>query len=183
MLLAAILISLIVSHFAHGETMGHSYAIDVDLDPPIGVPAIQATATPEQPGVGIPKSEPPPLRGQKSEMSPSFRKGCGGYPVCNPFYAEFKACEPTCEPIGYHSHRHDPGSCHNSGRAIDVFGMKCADTGNRYMAINNGRYQDMVRCVKRRGKLKVLWHNGRHRTAGHHDHAHFSVTCNGGRRW
>lgn len=103
-------------------------------------------------------------------------------PVWKTFAKNFAACAPGCSPVQYNVWRHhDHGSCHSQGAAIDVFGMKCDDDGRTHMSINRApRFESMVKCM--RSKMPTLHRNGRHVTQGHHDHAHFSIGCFGGRR-
>lgn len=116
-------------------------------------------------------------------------------PVWEPFLARFQQCAPGCDPIGYSAWRKSTRSCHGEGRALDLFGMRCAD-GN-HMAIhsgrNQGRFAALVQCLSEGrinrvqrlapGELGCLWHNGSEQTAGHRDHVHVSIGCKGGRRW
>lgn len=139
-------------------------------------------------GVGRPEKVEPKV--SKFEIPKSFQNGCGTWPICSPFYKALKACEPTCEPINYTSHnnRGDGGqSCHNSGRAIDVFGIKCSDTGKSYMAIGGSdRFKSLVKCARGKG-LVVLYQNKSPKkygiTQAHYDHGHFSIKCHGGSYW
>ncbi len=104
-----------------------------------------------------------------------------GAPIWPSFVAKFRQCAKGCIPYIVSVKREGAVSCHSGGRAIDVGGLVCG--GTTHMAINRGRYDSFVSCMK--GKMKTLYRNGPGITAGHHDHAHFSNGCtvSGGRRW
>lgn len=116
-------------------------------------------------------------------------------PVWRPFLRKFQQCAPGCQPIGYSAWRRSSVSCHGQGRALDLFGMRCAD-GN-HMAINSsrtsGKFARLVQCLSEgrinrvqrlgEGQLGCLWHNGPGTTSGHKDHVHVTIGCQGGRRW
>ena len=96
-----------------------------------------------------------------------------GAPVWNTFMRNLGGCAPGCQPVGHNAYRSGRGSCHNTGRALDVPSIRC---GNRtFRAINGGRFAEIVSCMKR--KMIVLYRNGPGVTSGHHDHAHFSLGC------
>lgn len=142
----------------------------------------------EKAGVGAPEKVEP--KEKKFELPKTFKNGCGNWPICSPFYKALKACEPTCEPINYTSYnnRGDGGvSCHNTGRAVDVFGIKCSDTGKSYMAIGNSqRFRDLVKCARQKGLVVLYRNKNPHKcgiTQAHYDHAHFSIKCHGGKYW
>jgi hypothetical protein len=104
-------------------------------------------------------------------------------PIWNSFIRNFHQCEPGCNPVQYMAEgQRGHLSCHTGGKAIDVFGMVC-DDGRRYMAIERGhtRYERLVNCM--RGKMKVIYRNGRALTAGHNNHAHYSNGCYNGRMY
>jgi hypothetical protein len=96
-----------------------------------------------------------------------------GAPVMGPFLRNLKSCAPGCAPVDYNAYRSQSNSCHNTGRALDVHGIQCG--GKTHMAINGGRFAEIVRCMK--GKMHVLYRNGPGTTSGHHDHGHFSIGC------
>lgn len=123
---------------------------------------------------------------QKAHYSAPSKKSLGysgnrGGDVWSPFLKDMAVCAPGCRPYDANVWRHDGGpSCHNVGRAVDVFGITC---GNKnYMAINRGRFEQFVGCMRHQG-LIVLYRNGRDITQGHHNHGHFSLGCHGGRYW
>lgn len=112
-------------------------------------------------------------------------------PIWDYFMENLQACEPGCVPIQYFTFGprfNEDGSrkrsCHDSGRAIDVFGIKCSD-GVHMATEHGGRYERMVARMKRRmkGYGRVYYRNGRGRTRGHFDHAHFSIGCYGHSYW
>lgn len=94
-------------------------------------------------------------------------------PVWGPFIANLKKCAPGCQPVNFNAYRNQRNSCHYSGRALDVGGIRC--DGRTHHAINGGKFASMVQCMK--GKMKVLYRNGPGRTSGHNDHGHFSLGC------
>ena len=95
-------------------------------------------------------------------------------PIWGSFISNFKACAPGCIPARYGTFgRRGNKSCHPSGRAVDVGAIICG--GTAYMAINGGRFAQFVSCMD--GPMHSLYRDGRGRTAGHHDHAHFSNGC------
>jgi hypothetical protein len=103
----------------------------------------------------------------------SYGAGSTHAPVWPTFIRNLHSCAPGCVPVNYNAYRHQRNSCHNTGHAVDVGGISCG--GHVYRAINGGRFAQMVRCMK--GKMIVLYRNGPATTAGHHDHAHFSIGC------
>ncbi len=100
-------------------------------------------------------------------------------PVWPTFVRAFKRCAPGCQPVNYHAFGSRGGkrTCHTSGRAIDLHGMRCGN--QHYASQGRGRFEQMVKCMRRQG-LKALYFNGRDITAGHQDHAHFSIGCYNG---
>lgn len=94
-------------------------------------------------------------------------------PVWGPFMRNLRGCASDCQPYNYNAYRKSKRSCHNTGRALDVGAFKCG--GRIHQAIHGGRYAKIVSCMK--GKMRVLYRNGRGVTSGHHDHAHFSIGC------
>jgi hypothetical protein len=195
---------LMLAPAAFADRTATTYAIDLDLletedaSPAVGAPqkidpsSLISTGgkakAAEKSGVG--KPEKVESKSKKFELPKSFRNGCGSWPICSPFYKALKACEPTCEPINYTSYnnRGDGGrSCHNSGRAIDVFGIKCSDTGKSYMAIGNSqRFRDLIKCSRQKGLVVLYRNKNPHKcgiTQAHYDHAHFSIKCHGGKYW
>lgn len=103
-------------------------------------------------------------------------------PIWASFIKNFRACAPGCAPANYSTYgkRRKP-SCHNTGKAVDVGSIACG--GREYKAINAGKFKKFVGCM--RGKMKTIYQNGRHKTLGHRDHAHFSNGCTlpGGRKY
>jgi hypothetical protein len=103
-------------------------------------------------------------------------------PIWAPFARSFEACAPGCQPVQIGIHREPNGrrSCHHSARAIDVGAMVCG--GRIYRAIDNGRFGQMVSCM--RSRLRTLYRQPHRRHLGasqaHYDHAHFSIGCYGG---
>lgn len=132
-------------------------------------------------GVGPRESEQlPPKEITRIRAANGAERSAQKAPVWNPFIKALKVCAPGCEPIQYSAYRGHGKTCHRTGTALDVFGIKCG--GRTYMAINGGKYAEMVKCMK--GKMKkVLYRNGRDITLGHHNHAHFSIGCYGGTYW
>jgi len=114
-------------------------------------------------------------------------------PIWQPFARAFAACAPGCQPaqIGIHRAPNGRMSCHHSNRAIDVGAMICG--GRVYRAIDNGRFGQMVSCMRntfmRQGKSQnsVLYRQSHKRhlgpTVAHYDHVHISIGCHGGRFW
>jgi hypothetical protein len=103
-------------------------------------------------------------------------------PIWASFISNFKKCAPGCQPANYATYgKRGKPSCHNTGRAVDVGAIVCG--GVTHKAINRGRYEKMVNCMK--GKMIVLYRNGKGITTGHHDHAHFSNGCvlKGGKKY
>lgn len=95
-------------------------------------------------------------------------------PIWGSFIRNLKSCAPGCVPANYSTYgKRSKESCHNSGRAADVGSIVCK--GKEYTALRGGKFAEMVSCMK--GKMKVLYRNGKHRTLGHNDHAHFSNGC------
>lgn len=95
-------------------------------------------------------------------------------PVWRPFMNGLAQCAPGCQPVNYNAYRNQRVSCHGSGRALDVGGLRCGRT--THMAINRRKFEEVVRCM--RGKMKkVIYRNGSHITEGHRDHGHFSLGC------
>lgn len=103
-------------------------------------------------------------------------------PIWAPFARNFEACAPGCQPLQVGIHREPNGrmSCHHSARAIDVGGMVCG--GRVYTAMGNGRFGQMVSCMRRRMPTLYRQAHKRHLgvTQAHYDHAHFSIGCYGG---
>lgn len=104
-------------------------------------------------------------------------------PIWKPFIRNFEKCAPGCEPTDYGTWgKRGNRSCHPTGEAIDIFGMTC---GNKhYPALNaprNGPFQKMVRCMKEKMGMSVLYRDKDPKkhglTKAHYDHAHFSYTC------
>lgn len=106
------------------------------------------------------------------QMQNKIRNRKGNGPVWNPFINNLAKCASGCKPTGWHTYRKQVNSCHNTGRAIDVFGFKCG--GKNYSAYT-AKFASIVKCMK--GKMKVLYKNGPGKTSGHNDHAHFSIGC------
>ena len=80
-----------------------------------------------------------------------------------------------CLPVGLGVYNKDGStrSCHNSGRAIDVMGVKC---GSRPVSKPYGKvYDTMVKCMRKKF-YKTIFKDG----GLHEDHAHFSLGCYGG---
>ena len=101
-------------------------------------------------------------------------RGAKSAPIWNRFYKDFKKCAPDCEPAQYGTWgSRGNASCHPSGQAVDVGAIKCG--GTLHTALGGGKFATFVSCM--RGKMKTLYRNGKHRTKGHHDHAHFSYGC------
>lgn len=103
-------------------------------------------------------------------------------PIWGPFMANFKKCAPGCVPANYSTYgKRGRPSCHNTGRAADVGAIVCG--GKTYKAINRGKYESFVGCMKK--YMIVLYRNGKGITEGHHDHAHFSKGCTlpGGKKY
>jgi hypothetical protein len=115
-------------------------------------------------------------------------------PIWDSFYANFKSCEPTCEPslaLDPYRNENTPATCHHGGRAIDIPAMQCSDGGHKAMTRSGQpepRFAKMVACMKT--KMKVIYfqpmtiyskrlHRTLHRniTEAHHNHAHFSNGC------
>lgn len=95
-------------------------------------------------------------------------------PIWASFMANFKKCAPGCAPANYSTYgKRAKPSCHNTGRAADVGAIVCG--GKTYKAINRGKYETFVGCMKK--YMIVLYRNGKGVTLGHHDHAHFSNGC------
>lgn len=95
-------------------------------------------------------------------------------PIWGSFIGHFKACAPGCIPARYGTFgRRGNKSCHPSGRAVDVGAIICR--GTPHMAIKGGQFTQFASCMSER--MHTLYRNGRGRTAGHHDHAHFSNGC------
>lgn len=95
-------------------------------------------------------------------------------PIWGSFIRNLKACAPGCVPANYSTYgKRRQASCHNSGRAVDVGAIVCK--GVTHTALRGGKFKDMVECMS--GKMIVLYRNGKHRTLGHNDHAHFSNGC------
>jgi hypothetical protein len=101
--------------------------------------------------------------------------------IWSSFAKYFEECAPGCQPVGMGSYR-DPHvrpkpSCHHIRAAIDVAGMRCG--GTTYMAsrestgrnAGQGRYSDLVRCMRRKGMRTMYMEHD------HYDHAHFSYGC------
>ncbi len=103
-------------------------------------------------------------------------------PIWASFIANFRKCAPGCVPANYSTYgRRAKPSCHDTGRAADVGAITCA--GRTYKAINRGKYETFVGCMKKH--MIVLYRNGKGVTTGHHDHAHFSNGCTlkGGKKY
>ena len=101
-------------------------------------------------------------------------------PIWPSFVKNWKQCAPGCQPTEYAAWGRRGGpSCHPTGQAIDVGAMIC--NGQKYKAINRGRFEVMVNCMRK--KMKTLYRNGADVTLGHHDHVHLSNGCHGGRIW
>lgn len=95
-------------------------------------------------------------------------------PIWKSFIGNFKKCAPGCIPTRYGTYGKRRGkSCHPSGQAVDVGGIVCG--GKTHWALQGGRFAQFVQCMK--PKMKTLYRDGKHRTLGHHDHAHFSNGC------
>ena len=92
--------------------------------------------------------------------------------IMGPYMAALARCAPGCSPYNYNVWRRGARSCHAQGRAIDVGGLLCG--GNVVMA-STAKFSQVTACMSQ--YLGVLYHNGRGRTRGHHDHAHFSIGC------
>lgn len=144
------------------------------------VPPMTPRPPAQRPGVGEPvrTEKPVPESAARIRAHNLDERKSQNAPVWKTFINNFNQCAPGCEPANYASYGHrDHMSCHETGRALDVFEMRC--NGQVFKAINNGRFENMVTCMKK--KMKVLWHNGRDVTLGHRNHAHFSIGCNNGR--
>lgn len=103
----------------------------------------------------------------------AFRNGSQGAPVWRPFMRNLGSCAPGCRPVNFNAYRKSSRSCHNTGRALDVGAINCG--GRNHEAIRGGKFASIVHCMQ--GKMRVLYRNGKGRTSGHHDHAHFSIGC------
>lgn len=114
------------------------------------------------------------VKGGKSTRS-TGSSGTHGAPVWGPFVKRLENCAPGCSPVNYHAWRNTGGgSCHDVGRALDVFGFNCG--GKVYWAPTQ-KFAQIVACFRKSG-FKVI-----HNSANHYDHGHFSITCRGGSYW
>lgn len=195
-----ILILMILPCVGSTEQLATSYAgglLDqLDEKPNLPPPGFEKRPTrpnekPQVPGLS-PKPLIPPSQGPKVPPAPKPKTPAGRvetppqfqkytrFDVWDPFYQKFKRCEPECEPIVNNLHRPGDPRCHGVGRAIDIEGMNCG--GRRFRAIDNGRFEQMVMCMKHQQKMLTLWHNGPRsdETGAHWDHAHFGIGCHSG---
>lgn len=143
----------------------------------------------------VPEDEPERPRSQRLTLFPWRNRDerlAQNAKVWKPFVEEFKICAPGCEPYHYDAdeenkyHKDSPNSCHVVGHALDVGGMICG--GRLHLASNRGEFERVVNCVENRyqrgiGKIKTIYHDPRFKGHGGYTHAHFSLTCNGGKNW
>ncbi len=146
----------------------------VPVNPPVRLPPLQ----PHRDTVPVRPPQQPPARPGRVETPPQFKK-YERFPVWDAFYQKFKRCEPDCEPRVNNLLRPGDPRCHGVGAAIDIDGMHCKREG-AVQAYRNSRFEKMVNCMRYEQKMLTLWKNGSDKTAGHHDHAHFSVGCHSG---
>lgn len=118
-------------------------------------------------------------RGKRSNRTRASSLSSHRAPIWGSFMANFKKCAPGCVPANYGTYgKRGNRSCHPSGRAVDVGAIICG--GKTHTALAGGKFATFVSCM--RGKMKTLYRDGKARTKGHHDHAHFSNGCRIGKR-
>lgn len=153
-----------------------------EVEPAAAPPRVAAPVRPQArpAGLGVPRRETPRTPVVVTARNAAERQAQDA-PVWDPFMTAFAQCAPGCAPVQYAAYgTRGHASCHTSSRALDVFGMTC--DGRVYLAINRGRFEEMVHCMQ--DKMKVLYRNhpDRNVTEGHRDHAHFSIGCTVGGR-
>ncbi len=170
----------------HDDLVAASEDVPVTDPAPTGIVRHPAPKMRQQvrAGVSVPRREAIPTTRVVVTVHNNDERRAQSAPIWAPFTAALGRCAPGCVPVQYSAFGQRPHpTCHTQGRAIDVFGFNCG--GHVYMAIDRGRYESIVQCMKT--KMKVLYRNHPEQdvTSGHRDHGHFSMGCyvNGGHKF
>ncbi len=128
--------------------------------------------------------EPKPLRRPQADL-PLHRPQRDYYhsgryaPIMPQFLAAFDQCAPGCKYIDWGvwgDRRHQMHrSCHNSGSAIDIHGIRC---GGKKITAGSAGFSQFVRCMQGHSSLFIIFGRNPHR-----HHAHISLrSCEVGGR-